>query len=250
MINQQLLDFIEGQLSNGITREAITNSLKSNGWPEEDIKEAFISINNNVNPPSTPNRPENLSVGSQGHSSKKIGLIVIVLILLVGGVSAYYLINDMGIVKDQDIDVNNPVSGTEQEGEASLKIESPKIVEPIKTEPTKITTPSNAINPSLNNCNIPKDSLPVAGTAIYISYDTSSASINGFKFSQINFMKNEVRMNVSHVSTDKVETVNFSLNKPMIVFCQTMTLVGIREKEHTIDGEILKYLTAEIQING
>jgi hypothetical protein len=46
MINQQLLDFIKQKLSSGITRDQITQLLKTNGWNDADINEAFTQITN------------------------------------------------------------------------------------------------------------------------------------------------------------------------------------------------------------
>lgn len=41
MINQQLLDFIRGQLKSGLTKEKITSELLANGWSPEDIEEGL-----------------------------------------------------------------------------------------------------------------------------------------------------------------------------------------------------------------
>jgi hypothetical protein len=49
MINQQLLDFVKGQLQLGNSKENISKQLLSNGWAQKDIEEAFkIPISNNA----------------------------------------------------------------------------------------------------------------------------------------------------------------------------------------------------------
>ena len=44
MINQQLLDFINGQLKLGLTKEKITSDLLANGWNAQDVEEGFRSL--------------------------------------------------------------------------------------------------------------------------------------------------------------------------------------------------------------
>jgi len=45
MINQQLVDFIRGQLSKGLDKEIINKELLSNGWNNKDIQEGFEALN-------------------------------------------------------------------------------------------------------------------------------------------------------------------------------------------------------------
>ena len=45
MINQQLLDYIKGQLEQGVSREAISKALLSKNWQQSDIDEAFAKLN-------------------------------------------------------------------------------------------------------------------------------------------------------------------------------------------------------------
>ena len=45
MINQQLLDFIKGQLQLGKNKETISKELSGGGWATEDIQEGFNAIN-------------------------------------------------------------------------------------------------------------------------------------------------------------------------------------------------------------
>lgn len=44
MINQQLIDFIKQQTQQGITPENIKTALRSNGWVDADIDQAFINL--------------------------------------------------------------------------------------------------------------------------------------------------------------------------------------------------------------
>lgn len=110
MINNQLLDYIKQQLSLNISRETITSNLKSVGWTEEDISEAFrtiIPLSTSVSVPSTPTISPTISPGVsnvakpeikteflKAKSKKgKVFAVILVLILLVlasGGAYAYY----------------------------------------------------------------------------------------------------------------------------------------------------------------
>ena len=62
MINQQIIDFIKGQLSKGLTKGKITSDLLASGWTAQDVEEGFKEItsptqnivqNNNVVPSSS-----------------------------------------------------------------------------------------------------------------------------------------------------------------------------------------------------
>jgi len=46
MTNQQLLDYIKQQLSQGVSREVISSNLLSQGWQQQDINEAFSATEN------------------------------------------------------------------------------------------------------------------------------------------------------------------------------------------------------------
>ena len=52
MINPQLLGYIRQQLSLNVSKEAIANSLKSQGWTDADLGEAFAAVG--VVTPPTP----------------------------------------------------------------------------------------------------------------------------------------------------------------------------------------------------
>lgn len=53
MINQQLLDFIKSQLSQGLTKEKISSELLANGWNARDIEEGFNEISGKDISPKT-----------------------------------------------------------------------------------------------------------------------------------------------------------------------------------------------------
>ena len=55
MINPQLLGYIRQQLSLNVSKEAIANSLKSQGWTDADLGEAFAAVG--VVTPPTPTAP-------------------------------------------------------------------------------------------------------------------------------------------------------------------------------------------------
>ena len=44
MINNELLEYIKHQRQIGISRETISGNLKSTGWNDADINEAFVAI--------------------------------------------------------------------------------------------------------------------------------------------------------------------------------------------------------------
>ena len=44
MINDQLLGYVKRQLSLNVSREVITNNLKSQGWTDADLSEVFAAI--------------------------------------------------------------------------------------------------------------------------------------------------------------------------------------------------------------
>lgn len=51
MVNQQLLDYIKQQLSQGANGDQIKNSLTANGWQAQDVDEAFSLASNPSNQP-------------------------------------------------------------------------------------------------------------------------------------------------------------------------------------------------------
>lgn len=62
MINQQILVYISQQLNSGVNKDSIVSALLSSGWQQQDINEAFNTINGKEimtkNAPKTsPNQP-------------------------------------------------------------------------------------------------------------------------------------------------------------------------------------------------
>ncbi len=96
MINQQLLDFIKGQLAQGKKIEDITKELQTGGWTIKDVEEGFKTINVTTTDSSNISIPPNINTNTittpqiKNHSGRKIFLIILILFLLAGGVSAYF----------------------------------------------------------------------------------------------------------------------------------------------------------------
>lgn len=95
MITQQLLDYIKGQTQQNIPPDAIKNILRSSGWVEADINEAFTSLATAQSAPPIITPPAELFRAVQPQATtapdKKFWLIVpivILLILIAGGAYA------------------------------------------------------------------------------------------------------------------------------------------------------------------
>lgn len=62
MINQQLLEFIKGQIQQGVIKETIEKELLGNGWTRQDIEEAYKAVGDILTPAQvsipTPIRPQ------------------------------------------------------------------------------------------------------------------------------------------------------------------------------------------------
>ena len=90
MINDELLGYIRQQLSKNVSKEIISSNLKSQGWTDADVNEAFGTLI----PMSTPIAPIPPSpIVKPTRRSKKIIFIILALVLLGvlgGGVYAYY----------------------------------------------------------------------------------------------------------------------------------------------------------------
>lgn len=90
MKNQQLIDYIKQQTTNGLSKEEIQNSLLTTGWNDNDIMEAFHFIG------SLPQ--------SSGFNKSKILILIIsitLFLIFVGGGYAYYqFINNKLTIKN------------------------------------------------------------------------------------------------------------------------------------------------------
>ncbi|OGI93597.1 hypothetical protein A3A03_00810 [Candidatus Nomurabacteria bacterium RIFCSPLOWO2_01_FULL_40_18] len=106
MINDQLLGYVKRQLSLNVSREVITNNLKSQGWTDADLSEVFAAIapapatapvtaTAPSSVPLSPAQPVQTNFSEPAHHSKtkKIFSIIVVLVLLLAagaGTYAYY----------------------------------------------------------------------------------------------------------------------------------------------------------------
>lgn len=103
MINQQLLDFIKGQLHQGLTKEKISSDLLGAGWTEQDVEEGFkAAIVPTPTLSYTPISPSYINtntaspIQTKSHSNAKLFLTIFILFLLAGGgASAYYFRNNL-----------------------------------------------------------------------------------------------------------------------------------------------------------
>ncbi|MCL4353451.1 hypothetical protein M1615_03240 [Patescibacteria group bacterium] len=98
MVNQELLDYINYQLGQGISREQIKSSLAVNGWQENDIDEAFAVFSNNsasspqsaISPPALKKLPGVTAILQQAWELYKkrfwtfLGIMIIPLLVFVG----------------------------------------------------------------------------------------------------------------------------------------------------------------------
>jgi hypothetical protein len=57
MINQQLIEYVRAQRSNGLSKEAIIQALGAGGWTSNDVNEAFMAIDGVKTPPPPPPPP-------------------------------------------------------------------------------------------------------------------------------------------------------------------------------------------------
>jgi len=121
MINQQLLDYINQQIQQKVSRETITSDLLSQGWRAQDIEEGLATIS----PPVSQNQNSADLVQPQTSTMKIVALSLVGLVLAGGGVyfaAQVFLGNgdtpDMAIVEpEQPAEENEsttPTTPTEQ----------------------------------------------------------------------------------------------------------------------------------------
>ena len=94
MITQQLLDYIKQCLERGLDQKEIKNSLKSVGWQEKDIDEAFSSVKTSVpyKPSANTNSQQNpISFSLQEKKANKILItfISVISVLILGSGAAF-----------------------------------------------------------------------------------------------------------------------------------------------------------------
>ncbi len=80
MINQQLLDYINQQLSQNVSMESIKQALLLQGWQPQDIDEALSQLNAQNSPiPSQPTPQMQPSANTQGGNKKGRKILLIIL---------------------------------------------------------------------------------------------------------------------------------------------------------------------------
>ncbi len=103
MINDQLLNYIKQQLSLNITKEVITGNLKTQGWTDQDVGEAFLALSNptpvptniprmeaTTMTPTTTVDPASISSVPKSRKGLFVSIIIILLLLAGGGLYGYY----------------------------------------------------------------------------------------------------------------------------------------------------------------
>ena len=152
MINQDLLTYIENEISRGTPKNTIQSNLLSNGWNEKDVTEAFsnivvknynpittVSPINNINVHNIPQpiaRPLSQTVNyiqTDVSQSKKphafILSIIILIICAIGGGGAYVYLNQ-GLSPIYKISAENQIDTTSSTSKTTLlpiqKIENDK----------------------------------------------------------------------------------------------------------------------------
>jgi hypothetical protein len=101
-ITPELLEYIKQSLSAGVSEQDIKTALVSQGWIEADITEAFSQTNGSVSPVvespvavnilQTNNLPEIPQKSSRKRNMIITGVAVVVVLLLVGTATAFFLI--------------------------------------------------------------------------------------------------------------------------------------------------------------
>ncbi len=92
MINNELLNWMRQQIANGVTTDQISRLLRTQGWNETDLSEAFVSLSQSSKPtppvptPSAPIQPIQMSPSPvsyphRGLTLKLIGIILLVIII-------------------------------------------------------------------------------------------------------------------------------------------------------------------------
>ncbi len=84
MVDQKLIDYVTSAVNKGQTAEQIKTLLHERGWPEEDIDEAIYIVTRST---KTTSQPE---PGKKGRH-KKIYLVGLIIILVIIGVTGYYI---------------------------------------------------------------------------------------------------------------------------------------------------------------
>jgi len=151
MVNQQLFDYIRQQLQEGVSSEQIKSSLLANGWPEDDINEAFVSINSPLSATPLENiAPQEFSTVSQQPEQRKNKILVAIVSLLgvltIGGVAFgyfYYFQETPEEVIGKMIARLPEIKTLEFQGEIKAEIAKSDLLEGINFMPPAEQTPGN-----------------------------------------------------------------------------------------------------------
>lgn len=118
MVNQQLLDYIQEQLTAKVSKETITAALFTQGWNQQDVNEGFSAINaaNIFDTPSVYQQQNKVPLSTSSNKQKFIifGSVVTVFLLLSIGVGYTYLIpvfKDASIDKEESVKLSELKSG-------------------------------------------------------------------------------------------------------------------------------------------
>lgn len=82
MINQELIEYISNKVSGGSTKESLTSELKTGGWTEVDINDAFKKCALSTSNPSVDSKKNPLFNFFESFF-KIIGKLIVVFIVLV-----------------------------------------------------------------------------------------------------------------------------------------------------------------------
>jgi len=115
MVNKQILDYIEQQLNQGISRDVIKQNLvASGGWHPNDIDEAFVTLDQTKNIPSSSFVPRAPMEKTKTSFVKKITVIIVIAVVLITivGIYIYFQKNNSSTANIQNTLYNATNSST------------------------------------------------------------------------------------------------------------------------------------------
>jgi len=176
MVNQQLLDYIERQLAQGVAKDVISSNLLSQSWQTSDIEEAFNLVGSSKSPSSPQNNTSQPFSAPSQQPSKGINkslltvISIIGLMVISGGVFGYFYHSQESPEKiiQKMVERIAAVRSLEYQGEIESEVATPDffggsgdLPKSTQTEPNKQTSYSS-INFSgksdISNLNNPKSS--------------------------------------------------------------------------------------------
>ena len=156
MVHQQLLEYVQQQLQQGVSREQIIGSLKINGWQENDIDEVFIFLSNTPAIPQS-SVPLKTKINSASETTPTISIkitMLLVMAVLVAAVTVAWMnkgwFTASGTVTtitsvdpvQSDADATKVFSGSGVADNATKKQPAPtqEIVTPVTSKPAAATS--------------------------------------------------------------------------------------------------------------